>query len=148
MVDAGEGPEKRRETWRRWYHRTKNSKRQRERRSASRKRRNARNREWYKKFRRTLSCAACSESDPDCLHLHHRDEKKKRFAISTSLAKGWTLPSILREVKGCRVLCANCHLLIHARRWRRKRRRQFRLRERSRSLVEAFLEGRFDGADS
>ncbi|MFA6511639.1 MAG: HNH endonuclease signature motif containing protein [Patescibacteria group bacterium] len=47
------------------------------------------------------------------LELHHRDSKKKVFAISgQGLTRSWE--RIKKEADKCVLLCANCHREVHA----------------------------------
>ena len=57
-------------------------------------------------------CEECGYPDPIVLHFHHKNPKTKSFTIGQNVtAKSWK--SILKEIKKCNVLCANCHLLHH-----------------------------------
>ena len=38
--------------------------------------------------------------------IHHKDSSKKLFAVNTR-----TLEKILKEIKKCELLCANCHFI-------------------------------------
>lgn len=46
------------------------------------------------------------------MDFHHRNPKRKRFALSQCFAHEWLL--IERELDGCALLCANCHREYHA----------------------------------
>lgn len=55
----------------------------------------------------------CGESDYDVLTLHHRNPEEKKFALSEAWGRySWGV--IFEEVKKCTLLCANCHLKLHA----------------------------------
>lgn len=48
----------------------------------------------------------------EALTFHHRDPKSKKFELSGSHARQWAL--VLQELDKCDMLCANCHLELHA----------------------------------
>ena len=66
----------------------------------------------YAEFIATKWCVVCGENDFRCLELHHRIPLHGRNGRMS--AKGITpWPRLLRELKKCDILCANCHLIIH-----------------------------------
>ena len=78
-----------------------------------------RNKEYYKLYRQktqdfvqqvrlTLGCKFCPETDTVCLDFHHLYDKN--FEIVKVNSKR----AILREMKKCVCVCANCHRKIHA----------------------------------
>jgi hypothetical protein len=71
----------------------------------------------YKKYKDTLSCEACGESDNDVLHFHHPDPSAKEGNVSNMVRNGQSMESIKSEISKCMVVCANCHAKIH---WNRK----------------------------
>ena len=73
-------------------------------------------REWYNDYKSNLECDDCQETHPACLQFHHRKHSEKNFAISRAVLDGVSIKRILEEIAKCRVLCANCHLKLHARR--------------------------------
>jgi hypothetical protein len=93
--------------WRRWYQR--NAKRK----LAWQSRRREEIRQWWRELKGTKSCEACGESSPECLHFHHRDPATKEFDVGQAASNGMAKARILRELRKCRVLCANCHLKHH-----------------------------------
>ena len=53
-------------------------------------------------------CKDCKQKFPSCcFHFDHRVPAKKGFTISTCLS----LPKVLKELKKCDMICANCHAL-------------------------------------
>lgn len=70
---------------------------------------------WFKKFKKTLKCSQCSESDAACLDFHHLDPKKHDDYISNMIRDGRSKAIILKEISKCIVLCSNCHRKLHYR---------------------------------
>lgn len=58
-------------------------------------------------------CIECNENHPAVLDFHHINEKEKKFTISQWKPKGKGLLQILKEIKKCEVLCANCHRKLY-----------------------------------
>jgi hypothetical protein len=57
---------------------------------------------------KTHHCVVCAESNPIVLDFDHKDEKEKKYGISSMIySYNWT--TILAEIEKCDVLCANCH---------------------------------------
>ncbi len=69
--------------------------------------------EWLQDLKLSLACEECGESHPACLDFHHTDPSEKEVAISRIRLKGWSTKRIMKEIKKCRVLCANCHRKLH-----------------------------------
>ena len=65
----------------------------------------------FEKWKTTLKCSQCDESDYACLEFHHVDPKLKEKNIKKMVAQ--SLNSAIRELKKCIVVCANCHSKIH-----------------------------------
>lgn len=59
-------------------------------------------------------CAVCGEDDPIVIHFHHLDPTQKTANVSKLLRYHVPLDRILEEVSKCAMLCANCHLRVHA----------------------------------
>lgn len=55
----------------------------------------------------------CFETSICCMQAHHINPLSKRFAVSTSIQKGYSLSSIIKELAKCVCLCANCHFKLH-----------------------------------
>ena len=91
--------------WRKWYR--KNAKRK----LAWQERRRDELRVWWRELKATTACEVCGESDPDCLHFHHRDRTTKEFNLGAAIGK--SRDRVLAEVAKCCVLCANCHMKEH-----------------------------------
>lgn len=59
-------------------------------------------------------CKHCGINNPIVLCFHHKDKKEKSFGIAWAFTHSYAYETILREAKKCDVLCANCHLILHA----------------------------------
>ena len=92
-----------------WYQR------HREKRIAIAKKRHQEIRDWFRRYKSTLSCIDCGESHPACLHFHHRDRSDKSFNMAHVVGRATSIKQILDEMKKCDILCANCHAIRH---WR------------------------------
>lgn len=57
-------------------------------------------------------CSRCGyDKYIGALEFHHRDAKKKDFAISKNANRRWEV--VEREVRKCDLLCSNCHKEVH-----------------------------------
>lgn len=66
------------------------------------------NREKLLEYFKKHHCVKCGENNPIVLDFDHRDEKEKKYGIS-SMIDSYNWSTILTEIKKCDVLCANCH---------------------------------------
>lgn len=66
-------------------------------------------RESYFKIKQSEKCENCGENDFRVLDFDHKDPKTKSFNVSDGIRRGYSFDKIKREIKKCRVLCANCH---------------------------------------
>lgn len=66
---------------------------------------------WLKEYKKTLSCARCSENHPACLDFHHVVGKK--MSVSVMAHAGWSIENVKLEISKCIVLCSNCHRKGH-----------------------------------
>jgi len=70
--------------------------------------RRSRRREWLNKYKKAKGCEWCGYNKySEALHFDHRDQNKKHREVSAMY--GCKLVNIIKEVRKCRVLCANCH---------------------------------------
>lgn len=69
--------------------------------------------EWFKGMKETLKCEQCSQSHIACLQFHHVDPKEKDMNVCYAVHNGWSKERIIKEIKKCKVLCANCHAILH-----------------------------------
>jgi hypothetical protein len=60
-------------------------------------------------------CQRCGFADIRALVFHHRDPSTKSFTIASIRGPGLRKEQILAEVEKCDLLCANCHMILHAR---------------------------------
>jgi hypothetical protein len=58
-------------------------------------------------------CFHCGIRHPAVLEFHHWDPANKSFRIEEAVSAGRALEFILPEIAKCRVVCANCHRIIH-----------------------------------
>ena len=56
-------------------------------------------------------CEECTERDPRVLEYDHKEPDDKGAKISRLILDGfsWTAPTLVNELKKCRILCVNCH---------------------------------------
>lgn len=57
-------------------------------------------------------CIHCGEKEPICLDFHHIHGKD--FNISERVANSYKWEDIIKEIKRCVILCANCHRKVHS----------------------------------
>lgn len=74
----------------------------------------AKQRELFYEFKKTLKCVVCGESESACLDFHHKDPSEKEGAIANIVRGNRSFDAVLKEVEKCVVLCANCHRKFHA----------------------------------
>ena len=66
--------------------------------------------EWIHSLK--TKCIICGENEPVCLDFHHKNPAEKDFTIGKNRSKG--KENLLKEIKKCVCLCANCHRKVHA----------------------------------
>lgn len=56
-------------------------------------------------------CEECGERDPRKLEYDHKKPSDKKRGIARLIADNysWSSPVLRREIRKCRILCANCH---------------------------------------
>jgi len=58
-------------------------------------------------------CVSCGFDKFKCsLDIHHLDPSKKDESFASH--RGWSWERLLNELKGCKLLCKNCHTALHA----------------------------------
>jgi hypothetical protein len=70
-------------------------------------------RAWYRQYKANIKCIRCGESDPACLHFHHRSKDEKKITIAQYVFEVYSLENLIEELNKCDVLCANCHMIEH-----------------------------------
>lgn len=71
---------------------------------------NGQKRQWVKDYKTDKGCEMCGYKEhPAALQFDHIEPSEKKFNISTFslLSK----ERLMKEIKKCRVLCANCHMI-------------------------------------
>lgn len=63
--------------------------------------------EWIANYKKTKVCENCGYKDYRCLQFHHTKDKKRDISCMTS----WSIKAIKQEIKKCKILCANCHVI-------------------------------------
>ena len=71
-------------------------------------------RKWLFKLKGEKGCKICGEKNPVCLGFHHINPEDKTRCISALTLSGCCKTRLIEEIEKCEVLCANCHLKIHA----------------------------------
>mgnify|MGYP003441980246 CR=1 FL=1 len=58
---------------------------------------------------KTLPCTDCGHTyPPECMDFDHIDDNKE-MSVGHAVSKNWSIDRILREIKKCELVCANCH---------------------------------------
>lgn len=70
-------------------------------------------RNWFKDWKDTLHCKRCAFAVGIALDFHHKDPKKKLYAVGSMLERGFSKENIMKEASKCMILCANCHRIEH-----------------------------------
>lgn len=73
-----------------------------------------RNAERYHTWKATQKCSHCSEDNPVCLDLHHKDPSKKDINVSDAILK-WGWDRLEKEIVKCVVLCDDSSHKEHVR---------------------------------
>ena len=66
----------------------------------------------FQQWKKTLKCCRCEENDVACLEFHHSDPETKENNVVRMVSR--SVKSVVKELKKCVVVCANCHRRIHA----------------------------------
>lgn len=63
-------------------------------------------------YKKKNKCFMCEVSDYRVLEFHHiKDDKVDN--VSDMVRRGFSYDNIMNEIKKCKVVCANCHKIIH-----------------------------------
>ncbi len=82
--------------------------------AANRDKRRRELKKWLEDYKSHLYCESCGENRIPCLDFHHNDPTKKDMVISKAINDGWSKEHILKEISKCKILCSNCHRVLHA----------------------------------
>ena len=66
-------------------------------------------REKLLSFLKTKECIDCGENDPVVLEFDHTKPSRKFKQISQMLSGHYSWESVQKEIKKCKIRCANCH---------------------------------------
>lgn len=75
--------------------------------------RRVRMRLWFDNYKKTLKCQECGLQDHRVLEFHHGDDNKEANVSDWVSSGRRSTENIEREIKKCKVLCANCHRILH-----------------------------------
>jgi hypothetical protein len=70
-------------------------------------------RKYVQDYKTENGCSLCHENHPACLDFHHNDPSLKDGNIAQSIANGWGLDRLRKEIAKCTLLCSNCHRKMH-----------------------------------
>lgn len=68
---------------------------------------------WFCEYKSTLSCEQCPQNHVAALTFHHINPQDKDIDLCRAAHDGWSKERIMTEVKKCKVLCFNCHAILH-----------------------------------
>lgn len=77
----------------------------------------AQKRQWFYNIKSKLKCEICGENHIATLVFHHRNPKEKEIDMGKVISQHISKKRILKEIKKCQILCANCHRKLH---WKEK----------------------------
>lgn len=63
---------------------------------------------WLVELKSNLACEECGENHPATIDFHHLN-----FSLSKAVSSGYGKDLILKEIAKCKVLCSNCHRILH-----------------------------------
>lgn len=69
--------------------------------------------DWYRDLKATLKCEECNFNHPAALSFHHKKPEEKVLDVCTMVMRGFAQKKIEDEIAKCRVLCHNCHAILH-----------------------------------
>lgn len=70
-------------------------------------------RELVQNIKTENKCKYCKESRFYCLDFHHKTPAKKKDTVSNLVRQGYSIKTILAEIKKCDIICSNCHRKQH-----------------------------------
>lgn len=69
--------------------------------------------EWFTEYRSGLSCEDCGQNHPATLDFHHIDPTEKDDSVTQMVHDCFSIDNIKLEIAKCKVLCSNCHRILH-----------------------------------
>jgi hypothetical protein len=103
---------KKRATWRAWYHSHKKDHNKKT--YFNKSKRKAVIKVWFESYKKTLACEVCGIKNPTVLDFHHKNYKKKEFSVGNFQHITQSIVRLKKEIEKCKVLCANCHRIEHS----------------------------------
>jgi hypothetical protein len=67
---------------------------------------------WWE-YKSTLACESCGAAHPAIIDFHHPPEAVKDKQDINQLVARNRYGQAYKEIKRCKVLCANCHRILH-----------------------------------
>ena len=67
--------------------------------------------DFLNRYKKKLCCEICGEKRDYVLQFHHKEDKNNE--VSSLAFEGASLNRIKKEIRKCKVLCANCHIELH-----------------------------------
>jgi predicted HNH restriction endonuclease len=67
---------------------------------------------WWHDYKSQLSCEICGFSHPAVIDFHHMNPDEKDGNLA-NMIKNKSREKVIEEIKKCRVLCSNCHRILH-----------------------------------
>ena len=69
-------------------------------------------RNFARRLKTFLGCQLCKyKKHWSALEFDHINPSKKKIAISRMIFQGYNFESFKKEIRKCRILCANCHAI-------------------------------------
>ena len=71
-----------------------------------------RNKAFIQRVKRLARCEECGyDAHPAALEFHHEESANKTFSVGSPGTS--SIERIKKEIRKCRILCANCHNIEH-----------------------------------
>lgn len=64
-------------------------------------------------YKKANKCSICGNGDYRVLDFHHKNKDEKSFSVSFGKDNRFGLEKMMKEIKKCAILCANCHRIEH-----------------------------------
>ena len=66
---------------------------------------------YITQIKQQARCESCGIQDYRVLDFHHTGKKSANIGEAANL--GWSLKRVQLEIEKCRILCSNCHRILH-----------------------------------